>query len=441
MSSLRKIPLSDLETTKLREEGFIESKKDGGPRRFAHLAGIVLLISYSDYGLQFAYQMTIGRLLTVEDYGIYGALASIGTLFALFSGAFPLIALRNLSRVAVDHPENIWPCLNSALRNLSKAVLPFAFLLTVGSPLLKNFYHLESTLPVLMAIAAFTLGCYLTTLLVALQALRLYIHSTALTFVFTLSRILVGVLLAYFLHASYVGLYTGLLFGNLLVIALVYGILKKKIAQPSHMNHFNFTFEGWENAIFISIGMATLIGFDTSLARHYLNPVEAGLFCSAATIAKIVLMLSAPFMNWVVPEVTRMNSRSKSSHSIAKLLLLTCGIPFLGWIAVSSVPSLILSVMVGGKYIGADALVPILAGATFCLVGVSVMNQYCFALGIRHYFYGLYAASIVGLAGVVWLLHDSATQLAYGILIGPALAVVIGLGIILLHSPKIKANI
>ena len=242
MSSLRKIPLNELVKPKVRGVAFVHPEEKLSPRPFVHLAGIVLLLSYSDYGFQFAYQMAIGRLMSVEDYGIYGALASIGTLFALFSGAFPLIVLRNLSRVAADQPELNWPCLNAALRNLSNMLLPFAFLLAVGSPLLKTFFHLPSVLPILLAITAYTLGCYLTTLLVALQALRFYIHNTALTLGFTLVRTMTGVAFVYFLRTNYLGLYSALLLANLLLIALALRLLKSKISRPNPTANFKFSF-------------------------------------------------------------------------------------------------------------------------------------------------------------------------------------------------------
>jgi O-antigen/teichoic acid export membrane protein len=390
------------------------------------LAALVLFFSYSDYGLQFLYQMAVGRLLTVEDYGIYSALNSINISFTLFATSFPLLALRSMSHVAAHHPERFWPSLHQMLRVLSGPLLIFGAVVFAASPWLKDFFHLQSSLPIWIAVATCVLTCYQNTLLAVLQAMQLYAHNSALTFAFTFMRFAFGVVLIYFFHTNYLGIFVGLLFATILTSLWVFSLLWRKIPHPTEPTPADFSYEGWQNAILVSLSMVSLVGIDVSLARHFLLASEAGLYSAAASVARIILVISQPFVGWVVPEVTRSRSKAGSSISLPKLVTMTVGISLLAWGVVSLIPGFILSFMLGGKFTDAAHLVPPLAASSLCLGNVALMNHYCFALGIRNYFYILYAAALVGIGLVVLLFHHSAVQLAYGIMGSSMAAAVLG---------------
>ena len=392
--------------------------------RLLGMAGLFIFFSYADYGAQFVFQMIASRILTIEDYGAYSALASASIAFTLFTVSFPLLALRNFSSLAVHQPSLFRPNFYKALLNLSYGVLPFGAFALVLTPWLSNFFHMRSMAALILVIVVDILAAYTGLCISALQALRLYVHSSGLTFSLTILRVTIGIALVWLSNASYVGLFIGLLIAHVAVIGVALWILKSKMPPGGLSGPLTFNFSGWQDAVFSSVGMGFLVGMDNLLARHFFSPTESGMYAAASTAAKIVLIIASPLLNLVIPEVT--HAQKRHAQHFRLLVALAVAIPLLSWATLCIIPDLTLSLLVGSKYGAAQDILPTLAGSFLCLNLVSLMNQYCFARHLRPYFYCLYGSSLLSLLMIVTLFSETPKRMATGTLLGSTLTAIAG---------------
>lgn len=337
------------------------------PRRagLAALAGPVMVAVAIQSVTNLVVHSVLGRVLTVADYGAMGAVLAAMTLVAV-----PLTALQtSAARLAADRLTA--GTARAALRRAGLLLLPPTALVLVLAGPVAGYLHLGSVgdaalvAPLLLASGLVSTG---RGLLLGSGRSR----AVAASFlVGSFARLLLALSLAAVWGVS--GALVGTVLGELAALVLVLVSLRSTRSGPVQVLRLA---EVGRTTLVVT-GLFAFTTVDLFLARHHLPSTESGLYVAAATIGKTILALPAAAMSVAFPRlVSAWNSAPAGGRAPARILgqsLLLVGAPaVLASLAVLAAPGLVMGLLYGPAYAGAEGLVRALAliAATSALVSV-----------------------------------------------------------------------
>lgn len=169
-----------------------------------------------------------------------------------------------------------------------------------------------------------------------------------------------------------------------------------------------------------SFGIAFLMFYDVVLARHFLSPIDAGLYGAAALSGRVIFALVAFLPTVLLPNVAVRSAHGRSSaHVLAAALgIATLVIGTLG-AACAVAPQTVIHVLAGGNFVlGAPLIFPyVLAAGALSLA--SLLSAYAIArhrFGFVPYLLAVAACEISAVA----LRHGSSQQIIQDVLVGHA---------------------
>lgn len=152
-------------------------------------------------------------------------------------------------------------------------------------------------------------------------------------------------------------------------------------------------FSGFSSLIFLS--------FDVVLAKHYLNPTDAGLYALVALIGKIIFFLGSLLVPFIMPLVSRNEGLNKSSKKILNLSLLgTVILIFPAFVALGIFPQYTVPLIFKDKATAAIPYLFPLASSMLCFTISRVYTEYYLA---KKYYSFTVLAFVIGLFQLILL--------------------------------------
>jgi O-antigen/teichoic acid export membrane protein len=108
-------------------------------------------------------------------------------------------------------------------------------------------------------------------------------------------------------------------------------------------------------------GLFLFTTIDLFLARHFLARDDSGQYVAAATIAKTLLALPAAALAAAYPRLVAAGRTSTRRAELRRSGIVVIGLAALGSLVVAAVPGLVLAILYGSSYPGAERLVQVLA--------------------------------------------------------------------------------
>jgi glycosyltransferase involved in cell wall biosynthesis/O-antigen/teichoic acid export membrane protein len=168
---------------------------------------------------------------------------------------------------------------------------------------------------------------------------------------------------------------------------------------------------GFRVALFALVGFWLLAQADIVLARHFLDPEEAGYYSSAGLLARALPFMAAAVAFVAFPRFVTARERGEDALHWLRTSLLATGALVLAALAIL-VPfrNLVVELTFGESFLPAASLMPLLCIAMGALALVGLLTYFHIAMGSR--------AHVIPIAGLgleivlVLLFHDSAEQVA-----------------------------
>jgi O-antigen/teichoic acid export membrane protein len=166
---------------------------------------------------------------------------------------------------------------------------------------------------------------------------------------------------------------------------------------------------------------------DVLVVKHFFDPHVAGLYAGVASVARIVVFLTASIALVLMPMVKIEHAAAKNRHLLIKSLVLciTLGLPVV--ILFSLAPAWVMQLLMDDGFEGVAGLLPRLSLALFVVSILNVFVSYYLAL---RQFWLAPAVLIGGLAtyGLMIFNHGSLSAIVNDVLIGSlAMLAVLGL--------------
>ncbi len=376
------------------------------------------------YGLDYLFNLVIGRMLTPVEFSIVVALAGVGQVLVVSSRVIQTVVTRYISRFqAGDEADGRIASFFQAMFRASWrwGSLAWVILILLSWPL-ATFLQIEEIGPV-QALAAATLLMVVRPVVGgALQGLQQFSALSTVQIAQALLRLLLGALLVWLGWGAF-GAMLSLPLASGVALIVGWVLLDTAVKQKTAVHHQVHLPEMFRYASYTAaglIGYALLINMDAILVRRLFDPSVAGNYSAAITLGKVIQFFPVAIIMILFPKAAR---RQAAHQDAGKILLLAMGIVGLvcGGIALiySLFPEPIINLVLGSEY-QVEGLVLGLVGLAMLLLSLSnVWLNYFLSTEWTYYVY-LIGLGIVVQLGAMILFHDELWQM-------PAAMVVTGL--------------
>jgi len=308
----------------------------------------------------YIYHLLMGRMLGPVGYGELQSVISVAYLLFIFISALALTTTKFIAGLKGRGDQAGIRWLFAVLNRKVLLAASVVLILTIlGSPLVKNFLHLHSTLPIIFAGLLFLISALSSVNRAILQGLLRFkqivqSHISETAFKVAAAVILVslgwavdGATLALVL-ASLVGLWTAFRF----LKPLRHG----RSSQPD-LNKKIFLQYGLP-VFFFNLSFTSLFTNDIILVKHFFPAYEAGLYASLAVLGKIIFFATGAIPNVMFPMIVHRRSQGKKiKHLLLASLALLSIIAAVAVLVYWLFPKLMVRLLFGSDYL---AIAPLL---------------------------------------------------------------------------------
>ncbi|MEX2007745.1 MAG: oligosaccharide flippase family protein [Candidatus Levyibacteriota bacterium] len=288
--------------------------------------------------LNYLFNLTMGRFLSVADYGTFASLMSLFNIFSVFAIAIMMVFAKLSATLVGQKKEKIVGSLVIAGKKwVGLMALFICGLLAVFSYQISNFLHINSQSFIVLIVVALFFSFLTSVPQGVLQGLMKFGYLSFVNIFSSLIKLIFGILLvtiglktlgaiyAFFLSAIAAYLFSFLpLFKHLKV-----QILEDKFTLGSlHSKAYAYAIP-----VFLSnIGIISLISLDIILVKHYFSPTLAGQYAALSLMGRSIFYVVSPIASVLFPLIAQKKERKEQ---LTGTLLLS--------IALIVLPSIVLS--------------------------------------------------------------------------------------------------
>lgn len=305
------------------------------------LSSIVNVINY-------LFQMSMGRLLSVENYGVLVVLTSFITYFAIAGGSIST----TLSRYTSKFFSNKGKIKDLIYRTLNKSLKVSFILYLLFIPVAIFFSYFLKIPFMLLAITGVYLFATFTSPATkgVLQGQKRF-KSLGFSSIFeALTKLLVAIVLVLLIKNVY-GAVIAILFGAGFGIAITMYMLRDVIGvKREHTEVKGIYSYNWK-AFILFISLTLIFSLDVILARRFFLPEIAGKYAVISMISKIIYFSTSAIAIAMFP-ILSLKEKKDKKRIFHKSLFIIISMCFVGLLAFLFFPELIITILFGSKYLG-----------------------------------------------------------------------------------------
>ncbi|MBF0344684.1 MAG: oligosaccharide flippase family protein [Nitrospirae bacterium] len=390
----------------MKKDGFIESSS------FLFIGMMVGNV------INYLFQLTMGRMLSVKTYGEMNTLMSILLVLSFPVSSITLFLTKSLSHnCALGRYETV----KKFIAKTYKLVLTIGIITSIAgslfSGLTSRLLKIDSILPVILLFMSTGVYVLVPINIAILQGFHRFKILSFITAAISLFKYAIGVTLV----AAGFGLngtIIGLMLSYVLTAYISYIPIRAELKNtrwsfndnPSNASDVSLSF--LIPVTVASLAFAILIQTDLLLVKYFFSPSEAGIFSSAAIIAKSLLYVPIAIVTTLLPMVASNIARAEKTISlIIKAFVITIVLSGGGTVVLNVFPETIISVFFGAKFLPASKIVGLYALAMLPMTLVMVLINYNIARDKTFFAYITLLCSFAQVAGIVLFHKDVATVL------------------------------
>lgn len=254
---------------------------------------LVFLIANGANLFAYLYQFLMGRNLTVEDFGIFSLLNSLG----LFVGAFLSVISYLITKYIIEFSDNpkyasifFWKIFKWTLY----VILGVSFFILMYIEKVVEYFNLTEAISFYILIAYLISDVIMGMFLGVLQGHLLHVKASIQRSSSSLFRLIFGFIIVVGMSYSYNGALFASLLANIVIIIWIYRTVVSLL--PYAETSTVLPLGTYKSVIFYTIPVALtslIIGLlsnvDIMLVKHYLNTIEAGEYAAAAVLSRIAI--------------------------------------------------------------------------------------------------------------------------------------------------------
>lgn len=282
----------------------------------------------------YIFNLAMGRMLPVSDYGMLLSLVSVIGLLTVFQSALTTIFAKFSAKFTASGDT---PSLNSLKAGGIKTVLVisvvFFILLLLSTNLSKSFLHLNNNIIWILAsisvafsiLSAFTVG--------VLQGQLKFVFLSVLNVLGIIIKLLVGVGLVFWGWGVSGGMLAFVAYFSIPFLVALPFVLSRK-DKIKKMKEQVFIQEFKKHSIpylLASLGITFLLSGDVILARHFLSSEASGQFAALSLMGKAIFYVTTPIYFVLFPLIAQKKEKKEKllgTLTLATFIIVGCSVFF-----------------------------------------------------------------------------------------------------------------
>jgi len=390
--------------------------------------------------INYLFQITMGRMLTVEKYGEMNSLMSIVMLLTILFTPISFFFARNTAQfLALNKIAEIRGLFKYSYTKFGFFLYLFVASLFLLSPLIGKYIHVETQKVFLVLVFGGISISYFVNNGFA-QGLHKFQHLSLFIIMLSFFKYIFSIIFVFHKSSVYSVLYA-LILSGIIVGLFSYFMLKHYMNQwkPRKYKQKKGEIKNYLLPMIISNFLfGALTQIDVVLVKHFFSAYDAGIYASAAIIGKAVMYLPVAIVMSLFPIVTSENARQKDTlHILYKALIINAIIAGSGVLLLILFPYYIISLLFGPKYISAAGIVGFFSIVMFILGTISILMNYFLALGEVRFVFGLIGSLIIQVGGI-YLFHDTLNHVLLMLLYAGFLSIIIFSSFVFVYIKNIQ---
>lgn len=352
--------------------------------KLARASGLMFVSTIAGGMLGYVFQVLMGRLLSIADYGLFATLMALLSVIVIPFNSLNMVVTRKASSYrAKNQPER----LAAIFWWVNKRVLWVAVILIACfspfAPFMRDYFNLGSLIPV-MIFLAMTVAVFFVPVNIALLQAQQNFHWLAINAVsgqgFRVIFCVILVLAGFGLNGALMGIVLALVASWL----MTFYPLRHAVALPVGAGRAggHLTFRGAVPVLIANLAFAVMTQLDMLLVNYHFNPEQAGLYAAASILGKAVMYLPGAIVMALFPMVAENDSREQSSaHLFYNAMALTVGLSGAGALFYFFFADTVMPLLYGQKYQSAAELLRYYGFAMFPMTLVMVAEYFLIAKG------------------------------------------------------------
>jgi O-antigen/teichoic acid export membrane protein len=336
--------------------------------------------------LGYFFQIMLGRMLSIEEYGHLNALLALLSILSAPLGALIMIITRRVSSYkAHSQIGHIGTYYTTIVPRILTAVILFLLVLALFSNNIQSYLKITDS-------AQF----YLLSLLFFL----LFIFSINNAFLYGLQKfqwvsslgvfeVIAKILLSFFLVLMGLGIggvLAGLIGAILLAIIVGYKLLSNEIVISKQTKNIAQRYEYRISTIapilIANIAFIVMTQIDLLFVNYYFSPSEVGIYAAVAILGKSILFLPSSISKALFPMVAEEHAKGEGSYTYFKQsVIATLFMSIIGVLIFFFFGDKFLVILLGSNYEGTGVLLGFYGLAMMPLALVNLFEHYLIAKG------------------------------------------------------------
>lgn len=331
----------------------------------------------------YLFQVSMGRMLSLKEYGEMNALMSLMIIFGIpFQTLINYFAKNTAVFIGKGQTSKIKSFQKSGLRKVITFLLPLFIFMSLLSTKIASLLHLSADQIVLVfsciffaAIVALNTG--------VLQGLQCFYSLACVTSGVHVIRFLFGLLLVWMGMGVY-----GPIFSMLIAACLLFAFSQWRLNTilPNETKEYDFSLLDaykYATGLFVAnVLFGIMTQSDVLLVKHFFTESDAGLYTASAILGKAVLYLSGAIVLAMFPMVAERNEKGDNSMSmLIKALTITFFLSGSGAMILFFFSEPLITLIYGDKFASAALMCEIFGFAMVPVALSFLLMNYLLARG------------------------------------------------------------
>ena len=362
--------------------------------------------------LGYAFQIVVGRLLTVFEFGLFASIMALVTIINAPVSALTIIISKQVSKLRATENKGaiLFYCKQLKRNSIAAVLFVCGCALMLSSPI-SSLLELHHAFDFVVVVALVALSIPYAVGLGALQGMQHFVTYSLTGILSVTAKLLASVLLISF-GLGYLGALAGGIIGLLLVIAFVWvSIFRSLKFQELETKKIRaLSLRSYLPIFAVNMSSVAISQSDLVIAKYVFSGDQVGFFAAAAVLGKAVLYLPGSIALAIFPMVSENFHRGKNDM---QLLVQGLGMTLLLCLAAAAVyfvlDELIITMFFGSNYGPASAVLKLYGLAMVPFAIALILERFLLA---RDVFYFAYiSAGVVFLQ--IWTLMNFASELTH----------------------------
>ncbi len=361
----------------------------------------------------YLYQLAMGRMLSLQDFGTLAALMSFFSFVLVPTGTLTTVTTQVVAGLkAKERYGAIRYVLTRLTRLFAWIGVGLFFFFLLLTPLVAQFLKLHDRLPYII-LSTIALAAFLSSIWRGLLNGLQRFHDAAVN---SIVEIFLKLLLAVGLVAASLGLVgavSATVIASLGVLVLVrwqlrdvMGWKKEPIALHPFISLFSFVFV-W------TIAVTALLSIDLLLVKRFFSAEETGLYAAMNLMGKIILFASTSIAGVLFPMATELfEAGNHFAHRrlMVKALQLVLFLAAAGVVCYSLFPSFFVTILFGRRYLSFANYLPFFGIIALLLSVIHLLATYFLSIRRRRFLIVLFCA-VIAEALLMTMYHATMMQI------------------------------